>query len=231
MEFAINSAKQDGTQHSTAFPVTGHEPAFGVAFLNPNRLENQSRTVEQFLLGRENAIAAAKDYLAKAQDYMAAYANRSRQDTTFKIGDQVMVHAGNMRSDFDRGRPSAKLSDVWYGPYRVEKVVSSVAYKVHLPKTLKVHNVFHISKLKKYCERTDSASQEHPSPNDPASITQPTDDDIEEVLDTRAIGRNKSQIQYLIQLQGQLPQEAKWYNKSDCLNCKASLPDELSTFF
>lgn len=38
----------------------------------------------------------------------------------------------------------------YYGPFQVIVVVGKVAYKIHLPVSFKIRNVFHVSPLKAY---------------------------------------------------------------------------------
>ena len=44
----------------------------------------------------------------------------------------------------------AKLAPRYYGPFEILSRIRQVAYKLALPPNLRVHNVFHISVLKKY---------------------------------------------------------------------------------
>ena len=39
---------------------------------------------------------------------------------------------------------------MYYGPFEISAKIGPVAYQLALPPTIKVHNVFHVSILKKY---------------------------------------------------------------------------------
>ncbi|XP_027156234.1 uncharacterized protein LOC113757009 [Coffea eugenioides] len=63
-----------------------------------------------------------------------------------------------------------KLQPRFVGPYKILQRVGNVAYKLELPPNLsRIHNIFHVSMLKKY----------HP---DPSHVLQPENIDIDEAL-------------------------------------------------
>jgi hypothetical protein len=66
----------------------------------------------------------------------------------FQIGDNVWLEGTNLKCI--EGTP--KLSPRQYGPIRVAARISHVAYCLDLPKTWKIHNIFHASLLTPYKE-------------------------------------------------------------------------------
>jgi hypothetical protein len=46
-------------------------------------------------------------------------------------------------------REAEKLKPRFYRPYRIQRRIGEVAYELELPKRCRVHNIFHVSCLKK----------------------------------------------------------------------------------
>jgi hypothetical protein len=55
-----------------------------------------------------------------------------------------------------------KLKLKFYGPYRVIRRIGEVAYELELPEGRNIHNVFHVSFLKKVVGQQVSISEEFP---------------------------------------------------------------------
>jgi hypothetical protein len=84
-----------------------------------------------------------------AQDRQKIYANRKRTPRDFKTGDHVYLRVTLRKSSLRMGA-YAKLAPWYCGPFEVLDRVGPVAYRLALPPTIKAHNVFHVSLLKKY---------------------------------------------------------------------------------
>jgi len=71
-------------------------------------------------------------------------ANRHRRPLSFSVGDQVKLSTEYITL---LNQPSSKLRDRFLGPFPVTEVVSPVSYRLALPTSMRVHPVFHVSRL------------------------------------------------------------------------------------
>ncbi|GKB77435.1 hypothetical protein Tco_0944330 [Tanacetum coccineum] len=90
-------------------------------------------------------IIQIKQRMQVARDRQKSHANLKRKPMDFQVGDKVSPWKGVIRFG-KRG----KLNPRYVGPFKVLEKVGSVAYKLELPEELsRVHNMFHVSNLKK----------------------------------------------------------------------------------
>lgn len=140
-QFAYNSAVTDTTKTSPFFANHGYNPeVYKTPRKDIMRAEQATLEVEKLKLFQAQM---ARD-IQFANERSQEYANKKRRmEPTLKRGDKVYL----LRKHIKTQRPSSKLDFKKLGPYEIEEVVSTVNYKLRLPKGSKQHPVFHISLL------------------------------------------------------------------------------------
>lgn len=123
------------------------------------------------------------------------FADRRRQQAPeLKAGDLVWLNAKYITTK----RPSKKLDQKRLGPYPVDKVISSHAYRLKLPQSLRfIHPVFHVSLLEP-CRQNTIQNRTHPPPL-PVEVDGQTEYEVSAILDAR---RSRGKLQYYVQWKG-----------------------------
>ena len=112
----------------------------------------------------QSQVRIIRDKMAAAQSRQKSYADTRRRELSFEVGDWVYLKVSPMRGVKRFGK-KRKLDPRYVGPFQILERVGSVAYRVALPDYFgDVHDVFHVSSLKK------SFGQQEPRFVDPASI-------------------------------------------------------------
>jgi hypothetical protein len=84
-----------------------------------------------------------------AQSCQKGYADKRRDPLEFEVGDHVYLHISPMKG-VHRFGIKGKLAPHHIGPYPIIDKYGLTSYQVGLPATLSgVHNVFHVSQLKR----------------------------------------------------------------------------------
>ncbi|GJR57248.1 putative reverse transcriptase domain-containing protein [Tanacetum coccineum] len=90
-----------------------------------------------------------KQRIQAAHDRQKSYADLKRKPMEFQVGDSVMLKVSPWKGVVRFGK-WGKLNPRYVRPFKVLEKVGDVAYKLEFPQELsKVHNMFHISNLKK----------------------------------------------------------------------------------
>jgi hypothetical protein len=87
--------------------------------------------------------------LKVAKSHQEHYADKRRRPLTFIVGDHVYLRVSPMRG-VKRFGIKGKFAPRYIGPFLILKKLGAVAYKLELlPSLVGVHDVFHVSQLKK----------------------------------------------------------------------------------
>ncbi len=215
VEFAYNTAKQASTGRSPFYMLYGRHPRTPAAFLQELPQQELARDATNpaavhWIRNAKTALEQATACLRKAQERQERYANQTRKEQTFKVGDLVLLSTEH----FDRRSKdgSKKLEPLFTEPLKVTEVISPVAYRLALPPELqRRHDVFHVSMLEPY----RSGEARFPGRETPAVACRLQGADstpgkyfeVEAFLDSRKV---ESRIQYLVKWVGYPDSENSW---------------------
>ncbi|XP_022149797.1 uncharacterized protein LOC111018144 [Momordica charantia] len=111
---------------------------------------------ERVLLGPElvqetnGAIQKIRARMQTTQSRQKSYADVRRRALEFDVGDHVFLCVAPVKGVLRFGK-KGKLSPRFIGPFEILERIGPVAYRLALPPSLSaVHNVFHVSMLRKY---------------------------------------------------------------------------------
>ncbi|KAI1856182.1 uncharacterized protein JN550_013896 [Neoarthrinium moseri] len=188
-QFAYNNSETESIGTTPFYanygfnPDMTKEPLPGVlaekAITHADKLQDLQRNLQQELLFLQQRIKE--------------WNNKKRvKGPTLKEGDPVYL----LRKNIKTKRPNDKLDFKKIGPFKIDKVVSPVNYRLSLPRKMRIHPTFHISLLE-------------PAPPD-AKIetrleTEPDQEyEVEEILDLQKIN---GQWKYLVKWKDYPPSE------------------------
>lgn len=147
IEFAYNN------RYHASIGMPPYEALYGRRCRSPLCWEEVG---ERKILGPElvpqtkDVIDLIRGRLAAAQDRQRKYADLARKDREYEVGDLVFLKVSPWKGLMRFGK-KGKLSPRFIGPFEILKRIGAVAYELALPPNLQqVHNVFHVSMLRKY---------------------------------------------------------------------------------
>jgi hypothetical protein len=218
-EFAYNNSYQSSLR------MAPFEALYGRRCRTPL---NWSQSGEREIFGlhlvteAEGKVKLIRKNLEAAQARQKSYHDKRRKPLQFEVGDFVYLKVSPTKG-VQRFGIKGKLAPRYIGPYEIVEACGHVAYKLKLPpKMSAIHNVFHVSQLKK-CVRLPTeiiAELEVEIELDLSYLDYPS-----KVLDCKERStRAKSIKMYKIQWSNHSEEEATWEteeflrsNFPDCL--------------
>ena len=159
--------------------------------------------------GQETAIPRVEERLEitkqrreQAKTALNRVAGKAPEDQ-FRQNEKVWLEGKNLALPYQ----TLKLAPRRHGPFLITEQVSPVAYRLALPPTWTVHDVFHASLLTPYRE-TDQHGANHTRPP-PDLVDGEEEFEVEAIVNHRHHGRNR-QLQYLIKWKGYPDADNSW---------------------
>lgn len=107
-------------------------------------------------------VKVIRQRLLTAQSRQKSYADTRRRELEFQVGDRVFLKISPVRG-IKRFGKKGKLSPRFIGPFEVLERIGSLAYRIALPASLSgIHDVFHVSLLRRYCHDPSHVLIEEP---------------------------------------------------------------------
>ena len=143
-----------------------------------------------------------------AQQRQKSYADTKQRDVLYEVGSEVLLSTSNIKLTTPGVR---KLLPRWIGPFEIVKRIGVVAYRLKLPETMRIHNVFHVSLLKPY-----KANGRVKPPPPPVIENHDISYEVERVLQHEVRGSRSRPVKfYLIKWLGNGLEHKSWEPKSN----------------
>jgi hypothetical protein len=146
VEFSYNNGYQASLKMSPFEALYGRKCNTPVSWDNPT---DRAVVGPELLREMEEKMVRIKQNLKASQDRKKIYVDKGRTHREFKVGDHVFLKVKAKRSSLKLGNCS-KLAARYCGSFEILERIGPVAYMLSLPASMCIHNVFHVSLLKKY---------------------------------------------------------------------------------
>ena len=222
IELAINSLPNHSTGYSPFFLNYGFHPTVPAELIKGNE-EIRQETIANFIGRMHISWQVARKRLNQAVQQQAKWYDARHKLVSYREGDLVLLSTANLQA---RGTP-VKLKRKFAGPFHITECIGSQSHKLDLPTTWRVHNVFHVSLLKIWCE---DMYKHYPAP-EPTRLEEEEDDhnvyEVEKFLRWRYRKiHNRKKREFLVLWKGYPIEEASWI-PTDNIMYKEQLQEEL----
>ena len=198
MEFTHNNQRHADRTHTPFKLILGDNPIAIPLTFEHTKFPSVEEKMKRLINDREEALAAHA--LARTR-----IAERRRSNfTPFTQGQKVWLDTRNLKTNYHK-----KISPRREGPFEIEDVLGPLTYRLKLPETWKIHNVFHATLLKPYI-KTEAHRNNYPRPL-PELI------EGEEVYEVDSIVRHRRRgcgYQYLVKWVGYPITETTWESET-----------------
>jgi len=198
-EFAYNNTISATTGITPFFALYGQHPRH-IIKQNPATKAPTPTILQEWAKQLDNLNSYLKSEMVYAQATQAEQADKDRLPAPlYHVGDEVWL----LRRHIQTTRPSSKLDFKRLGRFKIIQKISSHAYKLDLPASMKCHPVFHVSLLEPAASNP-LQGQKQPAPP-PIIVDDNIEFEVEEILDSKLVRKS---LKYLVRWVGY--QELTW---------------------
>jgi hypothetical protein len=209
VEWWYNTSFHTATKMTPFMELYGYHPPSITSSLKE---KSKVQAVEDHIENQQQVLQILKDNLTMAQNRMKQQADQHRSERSFEVGDWVFLRLQPYKQmSLKQAKKDNKLSPKYYGPYKVLQKIGTMAYKLELPASSRVHPVFHVSCLKKVIGDKILVQTIFPELDEEGKIIL----EPEAITDTRIHQlRNRSISEYLIKWRKLPAEDSTWEDES-----------------
>jgi len=128
------------------------------------RRKGKYEAVGKFVEKMRKIQEEAKVALEKAQKEIKKFVDKKQgKGEEYRVGDLVLLSTKDLKWQI-KGRRSEKLTEHFIGPYKIKGIISSNAIELELPKTIKIHPVVNVSRVRLYKPQVEGQKKTLPKP-------------------------------------------------------------------
>ena len=174
--------------------------------------------VEKFMKKLQESWKHTAQVIEESQRNMKRqFDKRRRNPQGLKVGEHVWLENKNIQSN----RPSKKLDNKRYGPFRITKDIGLGAFQLELLEGWMIHNVFNEDLLTRCMELKFKGQHKEPAPP-PTIINEEEEYEVEEVQKHRKQGQG---TQYLVHWKGYWDKHDQWIAETGLPHAKQVVED------
>jgi hypothetical protein len=146
VEFSYNNSYQSSLKMAPFEALYGRRCR---TLLNWSQVGERELFGPDLVLEAEEKVRVITKNLEAAQARQKSYHYKRRKPLQFEVGDHVYLKVSPTKG-VQRFRIEGKLAPRYIGPYEIKEACGPVAYQLKLPPSMSsVHDVFHVSQLRK----------------------------------------------------------------------------------
>jgi hypothetical protein len=208
-EWWYNTSFHTATKMTPFMALYGYHPPSITSSLKE---KSKVQAVEDHIENQQQILQILKDNLTMAQNRMKQQEDQHHSERSFEVGDWVFLRLQPYKQmSLKQAKKDNKLSPKYYGPYKVLQKIGTMAYKLELPSSSRVHPVFHVSCLKKVIGDKIPVQTILPELDEEGKIIL----EPKAITDTRICQlRNRSISEYLIKWRKLPAEDSTWEDES-----------------